>query len=299
MTGYERCVAVLPYCPCAAVMVFASPRTVAFPLLLGGLLLGAVLGRGAARPPSSFSTAPPDTLEQVRQEVFEATNAERRAAGRSALSADPGLRDLACRHTRDMLVRDFMGHENPDGVGPGARAGRYHRRLIGETGENVLSRVGRRDQSPAALAEELVRRWMDSRPHRKNILRRGFTHLGVCVMQDGDQLRATQSFARVRGWISPPLPFHVPAGRSVPMTVSARPSHRLTASRYDLWSPTEERTVAGPRALAGSLHVPDTTGTFRVRFYFPESDRYAVHLGPTLSIKSPSASSRASSSTPQ
>ena len=273
-------------------MLVASFRTVVS-LVLGSLIASAFFVRGADRPPSPVAS--PDTLQEVQQGIFEATNAERRAAGRSPLSPDPGLRNLACHHTRDMLVRDFMGHESPDGVGPGERAARHHRRLIGETGENVLSRVGRKEQSPSELANELVHQWMESPPHRKNILRRAFTHLGVCVMQDGDQLRATQSFARARGWVSPPLPFRVTAGQSVPMTVSAAPSHHLTASQYDLWSPTEQRKVSGPRALAGTLHVPDTTGRFQVRFYFPESDRYAVHLGPALSIEPPSTSSLPSS----
>ena len=278
------------------VLSFPSFRTAVLPLLLGGLIMSAFFVRAPEHVSSAASVSPPDTLQDVRQEIFDATNAERRAAGRSALSSDPGLRNLACRHTRDMLMRDFMGHENPEGVGPGERAARYHRRLIGDTGENVLSRIGPMDQSPPELVDELMRRWMESPPHRKNILRRAFTHLGVCVMQDGNQLRATQSFARVRGWVSPPLPFRVTTGQSVPMTVSATPAHRLTASQYDLWSPTEERKVAGPRALAGTLHVPDTTGAFRVRFYFPESDRYAVHLGPALTIETPPTSSQSPSS---
>jgi hypothetical protein len=230
-------------------------------------------------------------LEAVAQTIFDQTNAERREVGRGPLTPDPGLRALACRHTRDMLDRDFMGHVNPDGVGPAQRTARYHRSLIGNPGENVLSRTGHKEQSPTELATVLLQRWMESPPHRKNILRRAYTHLGVCVMQDGDEMRATQSFARIRGWVLPPLPSRIPAGATVPMTVTPVPRHRLTASQYDLWSPSEKRRVAGPRALAGTLHVPDTLGTFRVRFYFPESDRYAVHSGPAVTVVPPAASS--------
>lgn len=257
-------------------------------LVFMGLAFGVLFDRGGHRvPPVAF----PDTLEAVAQNIFDQTNAERRAVDRRSLAPDPGLRALACRHTRDMLDRDFMGHVNPDGIGPNRRTARYHRSLIGNPGENVLSRTGRKEQRPAELASVLMQRWMGSPPHRKNILRRTYTHLGVCVMQDGDEIRATQSFARVRGWVSPPLPSRVSAGTTVPMTVTPVPRHRLTASKYDLWSPDTKRRVAGPRALAGTLHVPDTLGTFRVRFYFPESDRYEVHSGPAVTVVPPAHAS--------
>lgn len=253
-------------------------------LLFTGALCALLL---AVTGPSSLSSAPPplDTLHAVTQEVFTLTNAERTRAGRAPLAPDSGLQALACRHTRDMIERDYMGHVNPDGVGPSRRTARYHRQLIGASGENVLSRVGRKEQSPEALAKELIKNWMESPGHRKNILRRAYSHLGVCVMQDGDQMRATQSFARIRGRVVPPLPARVTAGSHVPMTVTPVPRRRLTATKYDLWSPSEERRVVGPRALAGTLYVPDTTGTFRVRFYFPRSDRYAVHYGPALTVE--------------
>ncbi|MFO8098341.1 MAG: CAP domain-containing protein [Salinibacter sp.] len=255
------------------------------PLILSGIPVGEHADNGTAHPWSSPAGTSPDTLHDVTQDVFDHTNAERQDAGRAALKRNAGLTELACRHSRDMLVRDFMGHESPDGIGPKQRAARHHRRLVGETGENVLSREGSAPQSPEALGAELVTRWMESPSHRANILRRAFTHMGVCVMQDGDQMRATQSFARIRGMLSSPLPEQVTAGNEVPVRVTSVPDSRMNASKYDLWSPEEERRVAGPRALAGTLHVPDTTGVLRPRFYFPDSDRYAVHLGPSFTVE--------------
>lgn len=252
-------------------------------LLIGG---AALLGLSASfsSPPSGTSAI--DTLRAVADHIVSETNRERRAADLDALRADPGLRALACRHTRDMLVRDFSGHVNPDGIGPGGRAARHHRRLIGGVGENVLTRIGRSTPSASALADEMMKQWMDSPGHRKNILRPGFTHLGVCVMRQGDEIRATQSFGRVRGFLTPPPPRRAAPGQQLPLTVRAVPEWRTTASRYDVWDPDTERRILGPQALAGTLQLPDTIGTYRLRFYFPrDGRRYTIHQGPAITLR--------------
>jgi uncharacterized protein YkwD len=256
---------------------------VAFILLLGSAV---ALGLRSLPTSSSPSDGPPiDTLRAVADGIVSGTNREREAAGLDALRSDPGLRALACRHTRDMLVRDFTGHVNPDGVGPGERAARHHRRLIGSVGENVLARIGGSQPGASALATDLVTRWMNSPEHRKNILRRGFTHLGVCVMRQGDAIRAAQSFARVRGFLTSPLPRRAAPGRKIRTSVRAVPDWKTTASRYDLWDPDTGRRVVGPQALSNTLRLPDTTGTYRVRFYFPQDDRrYTVYQGPSLTL---------------
>lgn len=265
-------------------MSISPPRFgVVVALFLGG---GALLGLGTPFPSSSPGAPAVDTLRAVAKHIVSETNRERRAAGLGTLRTDSGFRALACRHTRDMLVRDFTGHVNPDGIGPGERAARQHRRLIGGVGENVLTRIGRPAPSVSALADEMMTQWMDSPGHRKNILRPGFTHLGVCVMRQGDEIRATQSFGRVRGFLTPPLPRRAAPGSEVGVTVQSIPSWKMTASRYDVWDPDAERRIFGPRAFAGTLRLPDTTGTYRLRFYFPRDERrYVIHQGPAIALQ--------------
>jgi uncharacterized protein YkwD len=69
-----------------------------------------------------------------------------------------------------MVARAFYSHTSPDGREPWhrAEAAGSTRRSIGE---NIA--CGQRS------AAEVVRGWMNSPGHRANILKPGFTHIGV------------------------------------------------------------------------------------------------------------------------
>lgn len=249
-----------------------------------------VLGNVQAQPQSPPLQAPAtdvDTLATVSRYVFQLTNERRQAYDRSTLRRDPSLTRLACVHSADMLRRDFFDHVNPDGEGPSGRAARLHRRLVGGTGENIWGQNGNRSQplSPRALADTIVTGWMNSPGHRRNILRRAFSHLGVCILRSGDQVRATQSFAGVRAFVSPPLPLSVAPRSQHPISTEPVPHHQARAERYDLWDPTTDQRIYGPAPLSDSLYIPDTTGTYRVRFYFPAPKGYRGHAGPEIRIR--------------
>ncbi|MEU3356276.1 CAP domain-containing protein [Streptomyces sp. NPDC037389] len=103
-------------------------------------------------------------------EVLALTNAERATAGLPPLAADTRLAAAAQAYSTDMATRGFYSHTSPEGTEPwdrAAAAGARHRGI----GENIA--CGQR--SPA----EVVQGWMDSPGHRANILKPGFTHLGV------------------------------------------------------------------------------------------------------------------------
>ncbi|AXG82090.1 CAP domain-containing protein [Streptomyces paludis] len=111
-----------------------------------------------------------DGLARTTAEVLALTNAERTAAGLRPLAADARLATAAQDFSADMAARAFYAHTSPEGLQPwdrAARAGAGHRGI----GENIA--CGQR------TAREVVRGWMDSPGHRANILKPGFTHLGV------------------------------------------------------------------------------------------------------------------------
>ncbi|MBZ3905739.1 CAP domain-containing protein [Streptomyces griseiscabiei] len=112
----------------------------------------------------------PAGLHRTATEVIALTNTERAGAGLPPLSPDPHLTTAAQAHSADMIARAFYAHTSPDGREPWHRASAAGstRRSIGE---NIA--CGQRS------AAEVVLGWMNSPGHRANILKPGFTHIGI------------------------------------------------------------------------------------------------------------------------
>ncbi len=130
--------------------------------------------------------------------LFAAINRIRSEHGLAPLERLERLTDIARAHSRDMAKRGTLGHTDSGGRDIEARiaaAGIKGWRMIGE---NVGRSFGRRDN-----AEILVSIWMDSMPHRENILSRDFnrTGIGTATAMDGT-LYATQVFMGIAD--SPP-----------------------------------------------------------------------------------------------
>ncbi|MGW0337276.1 CAP domain-containing protein [Streptomyces sp. NPDC003011] len=112
----------------------------------------------------------PAGLARTQSEVVDLTNRERVRAGLPALAVDAPLVTAAQAYSADMAARAFYSHTSPEGTQPwdrAAAAGSARRSI----GENIA--CGQR--SPA----EVVDGWMHSPGHRANILKPGFTHIGV------------------------------------------------------------------------------------------------------------------------
>jgi len=120
-----------------------------------------------------------DTSMQFEEEVLALVN-EHRAAGAvcggtayeatHALTMYADLRCAARRHSRDMALRDFFDHTNPDGDGPGER--------IAETGYSP-STWGENIAWGQPTPEAVVAAWMNSPGHCTNIMRPAFTEIGI------------------------------------------------------------------------------------------------------------------------
>jgi uncharacterized protein YkwD len=112
----------------------------------------------------------PDGLAGAAAAVTDLTNRERVRAGLPPLAADPLLTAAAQAHSADMVARAFYSHTAPDGSRPWDRAA-----AAGSTRRSIGENIACGQRSPA----EVVEGWMNSPGHRANILKPGFTHLGV------------------------------------------------------------------------------------------------------------------------
>lgn len=136
------------------------------------------------------STAP----EQIETAIHRETNRVRRDHGLSELAYTHHLGAIALRHSRDMAQREYFSHESPDGDGPSDRY-RQHGHSNRRSGENLAKEYAHLTQSATQIARNVVEGWMNSPPHRENILRGAFDAEGIGVYVDTDgAVYATQNF---------------------------------------------------------------------------------------------------------
>jgi len=111
------------------------------------------------QPPSSFDV-----------DVFDLVNVERANHGLNPLQWDSRLANVARDHSVDMAHRNFFNHFCPSGRGPVER--------LADAGISwwfIAENIARGQRTP----ESVVAAWMNSPPHRRNILDPALTHLGV------------------------------------------------------------------------------------------------------------------------
>lgn len=115
--------------------------------------------------------APPAAAGHSAEEtaVLALVNQERAQAGCGPVRANPPLAALAGAFSKDMAVRGFFDHTDPDGNTPWDRATKAG--ISGMGGENIA-----RGQGDAAA---VMKGWMNSPGHKANILNCEFRTLGV------------------------------------------------------------------------------------------------------------------------
>jgi uncharacterized protein YkwD len=135
-----------------------------------------------------------EKLRQLEQRTIEQVNQERTRRGLRPLVIDTALTKAARRHSQDMSKRQFFSHVNPDGDTPLERVRLAGARLIRMISENLG--LSRGSDDPVAVN---VRGWMESPPHRQNILDKRFKYTGVGIAQAlDDTFYFTQLFADSR-----------------------------------------------------------------------------------------------------
>jgi uncharacterized YkwD family protein len=109
-------------------------------------------------------------ISATEQKVIDLTNAERRKAGLKDLVGDTKLSSVARTKSNDMQKNGYFSHTSPTYGSPFDMM-----RDFGVTYSTAGENIAQGQRTP----EEVVRAWMNSEGHRKNILNGAFTHIGV------------------------------------------------------------------------------------------------------------------------
>jgi uncharacterized protein YkwD len=105
--------------------------------------------------------------------IVDLTNKEREKEDLRSLQNSEKLNFIAYKKAKDIIDRDYFAHISPTGEGAAdlAEEAGYEYLLIGE---NLAKGVFENN-------EEIVTGWMESPPHRENILKPQFTEIGVAI----------------------------------------------------------------------------------------------------------------------
>jgi uncharacterized protein YkwD len=102
-------------------------------------------------------------------------NTIRRARGLKKLRSNRRLRLTAQAHARDMVARGYFAHESPGGTGLAARLRKARYRA-----DRAAENIGAGSDSLATPLAMMIS-WMESPPHRANLLERAYDEAGVGV----------------------------------------------------------------------------------------------------------------------
>ncbi len=167
-----------------------------------------------------LAVAPKISVELIEKAVLSLTNELRKTLKVSELREIEEISVIARAHSRDMRVRGFFSHDNPDGDNPTARArkagfsglstspdgkprhglsenigrvGRYSSIKQSKRNEKV---VGRRIkwQSEALLGRQIVKGFLDSPAHKKTLLDPTKAYIGVGIHVFREHVFVTQNF---------------------------------------------------------------------------------------------------------
>lgn len=237
---------------------------------------------------------PTEMARAVEARILELTNIERQRHGVASLLPEETLAGIAREHSLDMQRRRFFDHRNPDGLAAEERIANQHRRLIGPVGENLW--MGRGLEGGASeLARLAINSWLQSPGHRRNLLRPGFTHLGVGVVWKGGALFATQNFAEAWAYLDEPFPETL---RAADLARGRFPALRLHsvggkpgASHFAFAFDQRRAAMAGVRLDAPPPPTVLAPGRYLLRIAFPKASsrkgtsEYTLTSGPSVRVE--------------
>ena len=125
------------------------------------------------------SAGPAQRDVSIEQTIVQQVNEIRAEKGLRPLALSPALTAAAVAHTRNMAQLGFFSHESYDGTQFWRRIAQFYgqRGYAGwSVGENLVF------GSEPMSADDLVQAWLDSPPHRKNLLNPTWHEIGVGVV---------------------------------------------------------------------------------------------------------------------
>jgi hypothetical protein len=123
----------------------------------------------------------------MEQDLFRMTNAARSEQGLPPLQWDDSLAHAAKAHAALILQNGQLSHEYPGEASLTARAGQ-----AGAHFQTIAENIA---EGPSV--NSIQKQWMNSPPHRANILDANLNAIGFSVVQRGDTLFAVADFARI------------------------------------------------------------------------------------------------------
>lgn len=222
-----------------------------------------------AEEPATVALTPKWTAKQfagmvdVEDQVLKLTNDERRKAGLNPVSASATLQIAARQHSQEMGAEKYFDHVSPHAEWrmPWQRA--YNAGYWGQQmGENIVSLQNPAIKSAKDLAQQLVKLWMGSPPHRANILNADWTLLGVGAVKVGDTYYGTQLFA---------APLVTLDGATVAKIsgelVHLRIDGALRSGVINIWADGTHLQTVTPRrgAFSATVTYPKKTGAYKIQ----------------------------------
>ena len=144
------------------------------------LLLGLLLAlSGALASTVHASDAAPSTTERLQAldgQILTRLNAVRAAHGLRPLIVSDGLENAAVAHSRDLIQAGVFQHDSPDGTSFVQRLKHFYSPSgysSWTAGENILYNTADID------AETAIEAWLDSPPHRENMLDPDWREVGI------------------------------------------------------------------------------------------------------------------------
>ncbi|HMF14309.1 MAG TPA: CAP domain-containing protein, partial [Gemmataceae bacterium] len=152
--------------------------------LLAVLLLVSLAVADDARDPKA------PRLTDEERKIFELTNEARKKEKLPPLKLNATLVKVARAHSANMAKQEKMAHEL-DGKNPTDR--------IKDAGYDPLSTGENVGETEGGTAEEIFKMWMDSPPHKANILREKVEEIGIGIARSSKGVvYYTQVFATPR-----------------------------------------------------------------------------------------------------
>jgi uncharacterized protein YkwD len=125
---------------------------------------------------------------QMESSITCLINDERTADGLQPVTPNADLRQAAVSHSNEMINHGYFEHTSPSGLTFMDRiesTGYMRGARSWTVGENLVWGTG-----PLSTPQALVTAWMNSPPHRANLLRPTFRELGVAALAGTPQSRS-------------------------------------------------------------------------------------------------------------
>jgi len=212
-------------------------------LYYGGVSMVSVTMRKKPTDIEWFYQKPIDARsDQIAYLVFCHANAFRAQHGLSALTSNSKLELAAWNQSQRLALSGEFDHVLSDGIGVGDRLERCGYKWS-VYGENIALRSQSAALEETALGFHL--QWVNSPPHRENLLLDDVTELGVGVTRSQGVYYATQNFAAPRRTIA--SMFVWASVRPAPMAAPARAPKRAAEKTFDdFLRDASPRTTAPP-----------------------------------------------------